>query len=50
MYFVKEIKACKNKLSRAQLLLKIRADLGAGRYSQVPQLECEATGRALKLG
>jgi hypothetical protein len=45
-YFCKEIKACNNKLSRANLLAKIRADLRAGRYSQIPQLECEATKRS----
>jgi len=48
-YFVKELKACKNKLTRAQLLTKIRADLTAGHYGQIPQLECEATTRKLKL-
>jgi len=31
-------------------LKKIIADLAAGHYNQVPQLECEATVRALKLG
>ena len=45
-YFCKEMVACKNKLSRAQLLTKIRADLKAGKYSQIPQLECEATKRS----
>jgi len=42
-YFCKEILACKNTLTRAQLLAKVRADLVAGHYSQIPQLETEAT-------
>ena len=45
-YFCKEIRACKNRLSRKDLLAKIRADLSAGRYSQIPQLETEATNRS----
>ncbi len=49
-YFCKEMRACKNQLSRAALLKKILADLAAGHYNQVPQLECEATVRALKFG
>jgi len=48
-YFCKEMYACNNTLSRAQLLAKIRADLVAGHYSQTPQLECEATKRKLKI-
>jgi len=44
-FFCKEMKACKNKLSRAEVLKKVRADLVAGHYTQVPQLECEATVR-----
>ena len=49
-YFCKEIRACRNRLSRAKLLTKIRADLKAGKYSQVPQLECEATKRSTVIG
>jgi hypothetical protein len=37
--------ACKNSLSRAKVLEKVRADLKNGHYSQTPQLECEATKR-----
>jgi len=48
-YFCKEMNACKNALSRAQILAKVRADLVAGRYTQTPQLECEATKRQLKI-
>ncbi len=44
-YFCKELRACKNDLSRSALLKKVRADLKAGHYSQIPQLECEATSR-----
>jgi hypothetical protein len=44
-YFCKEMRACKNKLSRAELLKKVRDDLAAGHYPQIPQLECEATVR-----
>ncbi|NTW69549.1 MAG: caspase family protein [Chlorobiaceae bacterium] len=49
-YFCKEMYACKNALSRADLLTKVRADLKKGKYNQIPQLECEATKRQLKLG
>lgn len=49
-YFCKEIKACKDKLSRTDLLTKIRNDLKAGKYSQIPQLECEATKRSTVIG
>jgi hypothetical protein len=49
-YFCKEIYACKNSLSRAKVLAKVRADLVAGHYNQIPQLECEATKRRLKMG
>ncbi|HJY80683.1 MAG TPA: caspase family protein [Candidatus Binatia bacterium] len=47
-YFCKEMIACNNSLSRAQVLAKVRADLDTGHYSQVPQLETEATKRQLK--
>ena len=49
-FFCKEITACKNKLSRSAVLTKVRADLAAGHYSQIPQLECDATGRGIKGG
>lgn len=41
-YFEKEMRACKNQLSRNAVLAKVRADLTAGHYPQVPQLECPA--------
>ncbi|MEW6418913.1 MAG: hypothetical protein AB1480_12465 [Nitrospirota bacterium] len=44
-YFCKEMHACENKLSRKKLLKKIRADLKAGSYTQIPQLESQATAR-----
>ena len=44
-YFCKELRASKNKLSRKALLTKVRADLKAGHYTQIPQLECQATVR-----
>ena len=45
-YFCKEMYACNNTLSRAKVLAKVRADLAAERYTQVPQLETEATKRS----
>ena len=44
-YFVKEMRACQNKFSRLEVLKKVIADLKAGHYSQIPQLEGEATVR-----
>jgi hypothetical protein len=44
-YFCKEMKASANKLSRKEILKKIRKDLADGDYTQIPQLECEATVR-----
>lgn len=43
-YFCKVMNDTKNKLSRKDVLKKVRALL-AGHYSQTPQLECEATKR-----
>jgi hypothetical protein len=48
-YFCKEIIASNNKLSRKDILSKVRADLAAGHYSQIPQLETEATKRNLPI-
>lgn len=44
-YFCKEVRACKNKLSRKEILAKVRRNLANGHYSQIPQLECGATSR-----
>ena len=49
-YFCKEMNATKNKLSRNQILEKVRKDLQAGNYPQIPQLECEATVRSQNIG
>jgi hypothetical protein len=48
-YFCKEMRKSKNKLSRLDVLKKTAADLKAGRYSQIPQLEGEATVRKSKI-
>ena len=48
-YFCKEMRKSKNKLSRLQVLKKVVADLKAGRYTQIPQLEGEATVRKSKI-
>jgi hypothetical protein len=44
-YFCKQMRASKNKLARSAIIKKVRADLKKGRYTQIPQLECEATVR-----
>ncbi len=44
-YFCKQMLACKNQLSRKEVMSKVREDLVAGDYTQRPQLECEATKR-----
>jgi hypothetical protein len=44
-FFCKELRACNNTLSRAELIEKISNDLKNGHYSQTPQLETEATRR-----
>lgn len=44
-YFCKEMRACHNQLARKDVLAKVRADLLAAHFTQIPQLECEATVR-----
>lgn len=44
-YFCQEMNASQNKLSRNEILEKVRIDLQEGNYTQIPQLECEATVR-----
>jgi hypothetical protein len=44
-YFRQAMDACKNDLSRKQVLAQVRALLSQGHYSQVSQLECNATDR-----
>lgn len=46
-YWVKEITAANNKISRNDLLKKVNADLKNNHYSQVAQLECPATQRKI---
>lgn len=48
-YYGKHLRAAKGKISRAALLKKVRSDLKSNRYSQIPQLECQATVRSKKL-
>ena len=49
-YFSKEMRASKNKLSRKEIHKRVKTALKANDYSQVPQLECEATKRSAKIG
>jgi len=44
-YFVKEMRASQNKVSRLEILKRTIADLKEGHYTQIPQLEGEATVR-----
>ncbi len=46
-FFIKTMKASNNSLSRAEVLKKVRADLKAGKYTQIAQLETEATKKKL---
>jgi len=48
-YLLKELKK-KVSTPRAELLKLIRADLKAGRFDQVPQLECAAAAKKTKVG
>ncbi|BDZ69593.1 caspase family protein [Methanobacterium petrolearium] len=48
-FFCKEMMASQNKLSRNEILEKVRKDLQEGNYTQIPQLECEATVRNKKI-
>ncbi len=44
-YFCEVMNKSKNKLARKEVLKRVRALLGANHYTQIPQLECEATKR-----
>jgi metacaspase-1 len=44
-FFCRELRAGRNALSRAELLDKVRNALSTGHYTQVPQLETQATQR-----
>lgn len=49
-FFCKEMNASQNKLSRDEILNKVRSDLRAAKYDQIPQLESEATSREKSAG
>ena len=49
-FFCKEVNASKNNLSRDEILKLVAADLKAGEYTQIPQLECHATTREKSFG
>ena len=48
-YFIKEMNACQNKLSRAEVLNKVKADLKKNDFAQNPQLEANATVRKISV-
>ncbi len=48
-YWCLEILKAQNKISRAELIKRVNTDLRAGHYSQVAQLECDATHRAMPI-
>lgn len=47
-FFCKHMRDSGGTLSRSELLARVRASLRYGGYSQVPQLECDATNRAAR--
>lgn len=49
-FFCKHIRDTNGSASRQELLTRIRASLKHGGYSQIPQLECEATVQKKELG
>ncbi|MGB8247264.1 MAG: caspase family protein [Chlorobiaceae bacterium] len=50
-YFLcREIRACANTLTRAEVLKNIRKALKSGRYSQIPQLECDDARKTARSG
>jgi hypothetical protein len=49
-FFCKVMNACKGQLPRKDVLAKVRAELVANHYGQIPQLEVEATKRELYVG
>ena len=48
-YFCRQMNTSQNKLTRNEILEKVRKDLQKGNYAQIPQLECEATARNKKI-
>jgi hypothetical protein len=49
-YYTRNLRAAKNKITRNELMKKVKADLKKGDFDQLPQLECEATNRGKKTG
>ena len=49
-FFCKEVNDNKNQLSRDEVLKMVAADLKNGKYTQTPQLECDATTRGKCFG
>lgn len=49
-YFCKVIRDCNNQLARKDVLKQVNAALKAGKFTQIAQLECEATVRKELLG
>lgn len=47
-YFCKNMRSSGGSISRKELLSRVRQSLRNGGYSQVPQLECEATVRSAR--
>ncbi len=48
-YWCKVMMDTQNRLSRAEVLKRVRQYLSTGHYSQIPQLECPATGRQVPI-
>ena len=48
-YFCKVMRETGNRVSRAEVLSRVRSLLKKGNYSQIPQLETEATTRSARI-
>jgi len=48
-YFNKAVNDNQNKLSRDEILKLVVSDLKKGKYTQIPQLECDATSRGKEI-
>lgn len=49
-YFCKNMRESQNRISRRELITRINRDLSHNGYTQVAQLECEATVRTVGIG
>lgn len=49
-YFCKNMRDSQNKIARKEVIARVNKDLSHNGYSQVAQLECEATVRAVSIG